>query len=106
MQVERYLCKLYGKVRYSDNLFHFGNMVVEQEGIDYLVCNYLRRDQTALRALARYLTRSEYEKNKKGAIVLTWIGFAEEAQQIIDSYQKRDFIKVKGLTAKEIKDSQ
>ncbi|MDR3542718.1 MAG: hypothetical protein P4L69_17410 [Desulfosporosinus sp.] len=105
-QVERYLRKRYGKVRYSDNLFHFGNMVVEQEGIDYLVCNYLRRDQTALRALARYLTQSEYEKNKKGAIVLTWIGFVKEAQQIIDSYQRRDFIQVKGLTIKDIIDSQ
>jgi hypothetical protein len=105
-QVERYLRKSYGKVRYSDNRYHFGKMVVEQEGKDYMVCNYLRRDQTALRLLARYLTQSEYENGGKGAIVLTWIGFVREVQGIIDSYQKRDFIKIKGVAVTDIQDSQ
>ena len=71
-----------------------------------MICNYLRRDQTALRALARYLTRTEYENTGKGAIVLTWRGFVDEAQQIIDDYQKRDFIQVKEVTIQEIIDSQ
>lgn len=105
-QVEKYLQKRYGKIRYSDNRYHFGNIVVEQGGKEYMICNYLRRDQTVLRALSRNLTRSEYENIKKEAIVLTWNGFVKEAQQIIDSYQKRDFIKVIGVTVKEIFDSQ
>jgi hypothetical protein len=106
VQVEKYLRKQYGKIRFSDNPYHFGKMVVEQEGKEYVVCNYLRRDQTALRLLARYLTQSEYENWGKGAIVLTWTGFAGEAQEIIDSYQKREFIKVKGVVVTDIQDSQ
>ena len=104
-QVEQYLKKQYGRIRYSDNRYHFGKMVVEQEGKDFMICNYLRRDQTALRALARHLTRSEYDNIGKGAIVLTWRGFAYEVQQVIDSYQKRDFIQVKGVTTQEIIES-
>lgn len=105
-QVEQYLAKHYSRIRYSDNRYHFGEIVVEEEGKDYMVCSYLRRDQTSLRALARHLTRSEYENIGTGAIVLTWRGFADEVQQVIDSYQKRDFIQVRGMTTQEIIESQ
>ena len=105
-KVKKYLQRQYGKVRYSDNRYGFGDMVVEQIGGDYDICNYLRRDRSALRLLAENLTRSEYQNVGKGAIVLTWNGFVKEAQQIIDGYQKRDFIQVKGLTIRDIIDSQ
>lgn len=105
-KVEQYLRKRYGRIKYSDNRYHFGNIVVEQDGKEYMVCNYLRRDHTALHALARNLTISEYQNMGKGAVVLTWNGLADEAQQILDSYQSRGFIKVEGITVHDILSSQ
>jgi len=105
-QLEHYLRNQYDRVKYGDNRYYFGNIIVEQEGQEYLVCNYLQRDKMALGMLAENLTLEEYRKTGKGAIVITWNGFVREVQEIIDSYQKRDFIKVKGITVQDIIDSQ
>lgn len=64
-QVERYVRKRYGKIRFIDNRYHYGNTVVEQEGKEYVVCNYLRRDQTALRLLVRYLSEVNTRTTEK-----------------------------------------
>jgi len=105
-QLENYLRKQYGKVKYSDNLYGFGDMVVEQEGKDYHVCNYLRRDRTSLWLLAQHLTESAYQRTGKGAIVVTWQGYVNEVREIINSVQKRAFIKVKWVRVQDIVDSQ
>lgn len=105
-QAEEYLRKRYSRLKYGDNQYGFGEMVVVQDGAEYLVCNYLRRDQKALRMLARHYNHEEYRKTGREAIVLTWNGFAGEVRQLIDSYQKRDFIKVEGITVRDIIDSQ
>lgn len=106
VQAERYLRRNYERFKYTDNRYNFGNMAVERGGREYLVCNYLRRDRTALQLLVKYLTQDEYRSTGKGAIVLTWNGFVDEVQQILDGYQKRDFILVKGITVEDILEAQ
>lgn len=101
-KLEQYLRDHYDQVKYGDNRYYFGNIIVEQEGKDYLVCNYLQRDKTALKMLAENLTIEEFRKAGKGAIVITWNGFVKEAQETIDNFQKRDFIEVKGITVRDI----
>ena len=104
-QLEQYLRKQYQRVKYSDNRYYFGNLMAEEDNQEYFICNYLQRDRAALRMLAENLTMQEYQKNKTGAIVITWNGLIKEAQEFIDRYQKRDFIKVKGITVRDIIES-
>lgn len=104
-KIEPYLRKHYDRVKYGDNRYHFGNLIVEQGESEFMVCNYLCRDQSAIRTLARNYTITEYKNIRKGVIVLTWNGLVEEARQIIDSYQIRDFIQIQGITVQDISDS-
>jgi len=105
-QLEQYLQRHCDRVKYGDNRYYFGNIIVEQGGKEYLVCNYLQRDKTALKMLTENLTLEEYQKTGKGAIVITWNGFVREVQDAIDGYQKRDFIEIKGVTVRDIVESE
>jgi hypothetical protein len=106
MQLERYLKKRYGKVKYGDNRYYFGNTIVEHGGNEYYVCNYLRCDITALRALAENYTIEDYRSMGKGVIVVAWMGHVEEVRETIDNVQERGFIKVEGVTTQDIIDGQ
>lgn len=105
-KAERYLRNNYDGFKYTDNRYGFGNMTVERGDREYLVCNYLWRDRTALGLLAKHFKEDEYRNTGKGAIVLTWNGLANEVQKVIDSYQRRDFILVKSIGLQDILDSQ
>jgi hypothetical protein len=105
-QLEQYLRSKYGVIRYSDNRYHFGNVIIEQEGEEYYVCNYLRRDRVALKMLVEGFTIDDHRSTGKKVVVVTWKGYVDEVRSAIDSYQKRDFIQVKGITVQDIIDSQ
>lgn len=105
VQMEQYLRKRYGRIKYGDNRYHFGNIIVAHGGQEYFVCNYLRRDISSLKMLAENFTLEDHRSTGKGAIVVTWRGYAEEVRQTIDSIQKREFIQVEGITVQDIIDS-
>lgn len=104
-QLEKYLRNNYQRLKYSDNRYYFGNIIVEENSQEYFVCNYLQRDRSALQMLAENYTMEEHRKAQKEVLVITWNGLVNEAQETINAIQKRNFIKVKGITVRDIVES-
>jgi hypothetical protein len=98
-----YFWRNYGFVSHMSNRYGFGTMYTKINDKDYIICNYLRRNLTALKMLARTLTISEHRNSGYNAFVLTWQGFKDEVQEEIDRVQPgRDFIQILPVLSKDM----
>jgi hypothetical protein len=103
MHIWHYIHRNFGFVGHMSNRYGFGSMYTKIGEEDYLICNYLRRNLTALKMLARTLTISEHRNSGYNAFVLTWQGFKDEVQEEIDRVQPgRDFIQILPVLSKDL----